>query len=85
LGDRFFYGQGVIQDYEQAFFWYKKAADQGDKHAESRVGYCYKEGLGVDRDEEAAMQWYLKAAKKGDEDSLLAIELICQLQNKRVI
>ncbi|HQH10284.1 MAG TPA: hypothetical protein PK774_06620 [Bacteroidales bacterium] len=62
-----------------------KAAEQGNMHAESRVGYCFKEGFGVQQDEEAAMKWYLKAAKQGEEDSLLAVELHCQLQKKRSI
>jgi TPR repeat protein len=75
----------VVQDYDQAFFWYRKASDKGDMRAENRIAYCYQNGYGVEKDEDTAMKWYLKAAKQGDEDALLAVELQCQLQRKRSV
>ena len=31
-------GYGVPQDYDEAFEWYKKAADQGNQEASNRIG-----------------------------------------------
>ncbi len=31
-------GYGVPQDYDKAFEWYKKAADQGNQQASNRIG-----------------------------------------------
>ena len=42
-------GQGVPQDYEQAFKWYTKAAEQGYAQAQNNLGVCYQGGKGVDR------------------------------------
>ena len=40
-------GEGISQDYKQAFYWYKKSADQGDADAQFFLGSMYYEGLGV--------------------------------------
>lgn len=34
LGDAYFNGEGVAQDYEKAFEWYEKAAAQGNENAQ---------------------------------------------------
>jgi TPR repeat protein len=33
LGNMYNYGKGVIQDYNQAVYWYRKAAEQGNVDA----------------------------------------------------
>ena len=33
LGDSYYYGKEVTQDYKQAAYWFKKAAEQGDEDA----------------------------------------------------
>ena len=35
------------EDYEQAFYWYKKAAEQGDADAQNNLGIMYERGYGV--------------------------------------
>lgn len=59
LGDLYFTGQFVPQDYAQAYFWYRKAADQGNALAENNVGTSTKD------DAEAAV-WFLKSAEQGN-------------------
>lgn len=53
------------QKYDEAFFWYKKSADQ--KNLEGMCGlaglYCY--GSGVDKDEKAAFLLYEECANRG--------------------
>ena len=38
LGDRYYYGRGVPQDYAQAANWYRKAAVQGEATAQWSLG-----------------------------------------------
>ena len=50
MGDRYFYGRGVEQDYAKAMDWYRKAADRGLADAEYSVGVLYENGWGVTKD-----------------------------------
>ena len=54
-------GWGVEKDPIQAAQWYQKAAEQGDKNAQSKLADCYKSGLGVPRDRTQARYWREKA------------------------
>ena len=67
LGECYYYGWGVEQDYKQAVAWYKKAAEQGYARAQSNFGYCYDVGQGVEQDYKQAVEWYRKAAEQGYE------------------
>lgn len=51
--------------YDQAFPLLMKAAEQGHKKAEYRVGRCYAKGHGVAENDEVAFQWYQKSANQG--------------------
>ena len=62
MGDRYFYGRGVEQDYAKAMEWYRKAADRGLADAEYSVGVLYENGWGVTKDIDRAKGWYQKAA-----------------------
>ncbi len=55
-------GQGVPQDYSEAVYWYKKAADQGLAFAQNNLALCYEKGLGVPQDYSMAVYWYESAA-----------------------
>ena len=55
-------GRGVAQDYTQAVFWYRKAAEQGDASAQDGLGEIYDNGYGVRQDYAQAVAWYRKAA-----------------------
>lgn len=58
-------GDGSPKDDDAAFFWYMKAAEQGDAYGQAAVGFCYSEGLGVEPNERLGFSWYLKAAEQG--------------------
>ncbi len=64
LGCKYLHGGfGVMQNDEQALFWYRKAAEQGDTEAQNQLGDIFKYGLcegGIDYYE--ARDWYQKAA-----------------------
>jgi TPR repeat protein len=53
-------------DYQEAFQWYRKAAEQGNPSAQINLGAMYAEGRGIDQDFQAALTWYLKAAQQGE-------------------
>ena len=65
LGRMYYSGEGVTQDYKQAFHWFQKPAEQGDTGAQFLLGFLYKNGLGVIESYEKAVHYYQKAAEKG--------------------
>ncbi|KAG9073355.1 hypothetical protein KI688_001147 [Linnemannia hyalina] len=69
LADLYRLGQGVHQSYQEAMYWYMKAAEQGDPVGQRRVGALHDHGLGVLRDSQTALTWFLRAAEQGDAPS----------------
>ena len=59
-------GEGVAQDYAQAAYWYRKAAELGDATAMFNLAVCYADGEGVPQDLAEAARWYRKAAELGN-------------------
>jgi len=80
-------GLGRPQSYQDAYRWYKKAADKGLAEAQSNLGLIYKNGWGVQRDYQQALGWYRLAADQGDAISqyqigkMYSIELINEMQD----
>ncbi len=60
---------GVPQDYQQAVFWFRKAAEQGEVNAEVNLAWQYASGLGVPQNHAEAVTWCGKAADQGDVQS----------------
>lgn len=52
-------------DLEEAFFAYKKSAQEGYKEAQYKLGELYSTGKGTEADAEKAFYWYEKAAENG--------------------
>ena len=71
----YFSGKDVEADYQQAFIWYTKAAEDDGVHsdyAQNKLGDMYFTGKGVERDYKQAFDWYSKAANAGDQGNELA-------------
>ncbi len=68
LGDLYYYGYGVVQDYRRAVEWYRKAAEQGNASGQCNLGFMYTSGYGVTKDYSKAVEWYRKAAEQGNAD-----------------
>ena len=66
---QFTLGQMCGSDYEQAFSWFQKSAEQGYLSAQYGLGDCYYMGKGVAQDYSKAAAWYQKAADKGHVDA----------------
>lgn len=75
LGALYGRGLGVPQDYAQAAYWYRKAAEQGLAGAQFLLGNAYDKGEGVPQDYAQAAIWYRKAAEQGfpEAQSILGI------------
>ena len=69
LGTKYANGQGVHQDYAQAFKWYRKAAAQGNIIAQYNLGVMYLKGQGVRQSKIVAKEWFKRACANGDKQS----------------
>ena len=69
MGDNYYEGKnGYEQDYDEAFKWYTKAANAGNKYSQNSLGICYKEGHGTYQSDYQAAEWFEKAYKNGNAD-----------------
>ncbi|MDE5868423.1 MAG: sel1 repeat family protein [Anaeroplasmataceae bacterium] len=57
------------KDYEQAFDWYLRSAENGENVAQNSLGVCYYFGLGTKEDYEKAASWFLKSALQNNKDA----------------
>jgi localization factor PodJL len=65
LAARYASGDGVEQDWAEAFKWFKLAAEQGMPTAQHNLAVMYERSRGTDQDLEQAAAWYEKAAEQG--------------------
>jgi hypothetical protein len=66
LGNCYFKGDSVSQDYKEAAKWYRLAAEQECAEARVRLGGLYYFGFGVVEDYKEAVKWYRLAAEQGN-------------------
>ena len=66
IATRFADGRGVAQDFKQAVFWYKRAAEGGLAPAQYRLASIYEKGTGIRRNPRIAQEWYRRAAQAGN-------------------
>jgi len=69
VGEMYFLGKGVKQDYQEAAKWYRKAAEQGDANAQYNLGLLYENGQGVLKDDIMAYALFNLAAVQGCEEA----------------
>ena len=69
LGYKYYYGEGLCQDYAKALYWYRASATHGYPVAFYYIGICYQQGTGVTQSYTEAFKWFLLAAEKGDADA----------------
>ncbi len=73
LGEMYYQGYKVAQDYDTALKWYTRAAEQilgsidiGTAYAQTKLGRMHYHGLGVPKDCVRAYMWFDLAASFGD-------------------
>ena len=65
LGDMYYKGKGVNQDYKSAVKWYTLSAEQGNEISQYNLGIMYSFGLGVVPDYINALKWYMLSSEQG--------------------
>ncbi|MCL2713167.1 MAG: sel1 repeat family protein [Alphaproteobacteria bacterium] len=62
-------GTGVPEDAQQAFSWFRQAAEQGHSGAQYCLSLMYENGDGVQPDAAQAFAWCRKAAEQAHTDA----------------
>lgn len=73
LGDDYYNGNGVPQDYDKAVTFYQEASKLGCDVADYKLGDCYYFGKGVKQDYKKALEYYYRAAEQGNADAQFSI------------
>lgn len=65
LAEIYYKGDGVMKNYDTAFVWFEKAANQGHAESQHRMGHIYEYGVGLaKKDNKQAFEWFHKAAEQ---------------------
>ena len=85
IGKMHCYGLGIEQDYEKAFEWFLKSAQEGNKFAQYSLANLYYYGNGVEKDFSQAFLWYQRSSSQGQPYASYAVaqmyskgEYVCQ-------
>ncbi|MBR6106395.1 MAG: sel1 repeat family protein [Oscillospiraceae bacterium] len=65
LGERYYFGLGTAQDYEKAYEYLLRAAEQDVQDAQFLIAECYRDGHFVQQDYEKYFEWLNLAAQNG--------------------
>ena len=65
IGKMHCYGLGTEQNYEKAFEWFLKSAQEGNKFAQYSLANLYYYSNGAERNLKEAFCWYMRSAKQG--------------------
>ncbi len=66
LGQMYYNGEGVSQNYSEAFKWYKLSAEQGESDSQFELAWMYDKGEGVPQNYKQAVKWYRLVAEGGN-------------------
>jgi hypothetical protein len=66
MGERYYLGSVVPQDYAEAARWFRLSAEQGHQLARTSLGAMHESGKGVAQDYAEAARWYRLAADQGE-------------------
>ncbi len=80
MGEKYFLGRGVPEDYREALKWYLKAAEHGHARAQNKVGNLFNYGALPENYAEAA-KWYRMAADQGSADAQESLGLLYEKGN----
>jgi TPR repeat protein len=67
MGEYYYEGRGVTQDYLEAFQWFLKAAQKGHARAQLNAGLMLSIGRGVPKDDAEACRWLYCAAAQDNQ------------------
>ena len=73
IGKMHCYGLGTEQNYEKAFEWFLKSAQEGNKFAQYSLANLYYYGNGAKKNFKEALGWYMRSAKQGQPYAAYAV------------
>ena len=73
IGKMHCYGLGTEQNYEKAFEWFLKSAQEGNKFSQYSLANLYYYGNGAERNLKEAFGWYVRSAKQGQPYAAYAV------------
>ena len=73
LGDKYYSGYKIEQDYDLAMFYFRMAARFNYGKAEFNIGKMYEEGLGIIKSYKKAIEWYKLASTHGEVQALVSM------------
>lgn len=79
IGNKYYSGNGVAQNYREAIKWHRLSADQGYAPAQYNLGRMYDLGFGVEEDCNEAVKWFRLAAQQGN---LAAINKLKEIEQE---
>lgn len=89
LGNVYEYGLGEYEagkNIKKSFYWYQKAAMNGNKQAQYKVGVFYEQGIAVQKNIKEAFFYYDKSAKQGHAEASKKLNMLkfklCKLISK---
>lgn len=82
IGNLYFRGIGVQQNFLEAIEWYKRAAMGADATSQFRLGLMYARGLGIEQDQQEALLWMKKASRQGHPAATL---FLCENEDEEKI
>jgi excinuclease UvrABC ATPase subunit len=68
-------GEGTEKNLKKAFYWYQKAAENGDEEAMFNLALFYENGKETEKNLEKAFYWYQKAAENGNEKAMFNLAI----------
>src|SRR5437763_561994 len=63
-------GEGTEKNLEKAFYWFQRAAENGNTDAMNSLATFYENGKGTEKNLEKAFYWFQKAAENGNTDAM---------------
>jgi len=65
----YYQGLGITQNYDKAFEWFSKSAEQGNSDANMLLGSMYLKGIGVAKDYGKAFKFIYNSCKFGSKEA----------------
>jgi TPR repeat protein len=85
LGESYYTGAGVPQDYSEAARWFRVAAERGNGQAQTTLGMMYAAGRGVPLDLVEALRWFESAGAKKNQTAIrLRDKLLARLSPEEI-
>ena len=83
LGEIALRALGMKRDEAEAFSWFQKSAEHGNRAGMSNLAFMYQEGYGTAPNLQMAQQWYDKAAALHDKRAELTLPLVMKAMEQQ--